>query len=56
MTDFSTLYQRYAGDVFRVALFLCGNRSDAEDIARAQTVIRARLLARSETTRRVRVG
>src|SRR5512144_312532 len=40
MTDFSTLYQRYAGDVFRFAFCLCGNRSDAEDIT-SETFVRA---------------
>jgi RNA polymerase sigma-70 factor, ECF subfamily len=32
MTDFSSLYQKYAQDVFRFAYFLSGNRADAEDI------------------------
>jgi RNA polymerase sigma-70 factor (ECF subfamily) len=40
MTDFRTLYQTYAGDIFRFALFLCGNRSDAEDIT-SETFVRA---------------
>jgi RNA polymerase sigma-70 factor, ECF subfamily len=40
MTDFGTLYQRYAADVFRFALCLCGNRSDAEDIT-SETFVRA---------------
>ncbi|MET0553053.1 MAG: sigma-70 family RNA polymerase sigma factor [Vicinamibacteria bacterium] len=40
MHDFETLYGRYGQDVFRFALYLCGNRADAEDIA-AETFARA---------------
>ncbi len=40
MTDFHQLYTRYAGDIYRFALFLCGNRMDAEDIT-AETFARA---------------
>lgn len=40
MTDFEALYQTYAQDVFRFALFLSGNRADAEDIA-SETFVRA---------------
>jgi RNA polymerase sigma-70 factor (ECF subfamily) len=40
MTDFEALYQKYAQDVFRFALFLSGNRADAEDIA-SETFVRA---------------
>ena len=40
MTDFHELYIRYAGDVYRFALFLCGNAAEAEDIA-AETFARA---------------
>jgi RNA polymerase sigma-70 factor, ECF subfamily len=40
MTDFEALYQKYAPDVFRFALFLSGNRADAEDIA-SETFVRA---------------
>jgi len=40
MTDFEALYQKYAQDVFRFALFLAGNRADAEDIA-SETFVRA---------------
>jgi RNA polymerase sigma-70 factor (ECF subfamily) len=40
MTEFQALYQKYAQDVFRFALFLCGNREDAEDIA-SETFVRA---------------
>ncbi|MEW5982754.1 MAG: sigma-70 family RNA polymerase sigma factor [Acidobacteriota bacterium] len=39
-TDFGSIYQRYAADVFRFALHLCGNRPDAEDIL-SETFIRA---------------
>jgi RNA polymerase sigma-70 factor (ECF subfamily) len=38
--DFGSLYERYSGDVFRFALYLTGNRADAEDIA-AETFARA---------------
>lgn len=40
MTDFSSLYETYAADVFRFALYLSGNRSDAEDIL-SETFVRA---------------
>jgi RNA polymerase sigma-70 factor, ECF subfamily len=40
MTDFSALYQKYAPDVFRFALYLCGNRAEAEDIT-SETFVRA---------------
>ncbi len=40
MTDFHTLYQRYSVDVFRFALYLSRNRSDAEDIT-SETFVRA---------------
>jgi RNA polymerase sigma-70 factor (ECF subfamily) len=40
MTDFEALYEKYARDVFRFALFLSGNRADAEDIA-SETFVRA---------------
>jgi RNA polymerase sigma-70 factor, ECF subfamily len=40
MTDFEALYEKYAGDVFRFAFFLSGNRADAEDIA-SETFVRA---------------
>ncbi len=40
MTDFSSLYEKYAQDVFRFALYLSGNRSDAEDIT-SETFVRA---------------
>jgi RNA polymerase sigma-70 factor, ECF subfamily len=32
MTDFQVLYEQYAGDVHRFALYLCGNPALAEDI------------------------
>lgn len=40
MTDFHELYSRYAGDIFRFALFLCGDAAEAEDIT-AETFTRA---------------
>jgi RNA polymerase sigma-70 factor, ECF subfamily len=40
MTDFSALYQKYARDVFRFALYLSGNRAEAEDIT-SETFVRA---------------
>jgi RNA polymerase sigma-70 factor (ECF subfamily) len=38
--DFAALYERHAPDVFRFALYLSGNKSDAEDIT-AETFVRA---------------
>ena len=40
MTSFSELYRRYAPDVFRFALYLSGERAEAEDIT-AETFVRA---------------
>ena len=40
MTDFGTLYTKYAPDVFRFAMYLSGNRSEAEDIT-SETFVRA---------------
>jgi RNA polymerase sigma-70 factor, ECF subfamily len=40
MTDFSTLYKKYAPEVFRFALYLSGERSRAEDIT-SETFVRA---------------
>jgi RNA polymerase sigma-70 factor (ECF subfamily) len=40
MTDFSTLYKKYAPDVFRFALYLSGDRSQAEDLT-SETFVRA---------------
>jgi len=40
MTDFSKLYKKYAPDVFRFALYLSGERSQAEDIT-SETFVRA---------------
>lgn len=40
MTDFSSLYKRYAPDVYRFALYLSGERGDAEDIT-SETFVRA---------------
>lgn len=39
MTEFSALYQKYAPDVFRFALYLSGNRAEAEDIT-SETFVR----------------
>lgn len=39
MSDFSDVYQRYAADVFHFALYLTGNRADAEDIT-SETFVR----------------
>ena len=39
MTDHADFYRRYATDVFRFALYLTGNRSDAEDIT-SETFVR----------------
>lgn len=38
--DFSALYERYAQDVLRFAIYLSGNRADAEEIAN-ETFVRA---------------
>jgi len=38
--DFHDLFTRYAGDIFRFALFLCGDKAEAEDIT-AETFARA---------------
>src|SRR6266567_8501347 len=40
MTDFTTLYKKYAPDVFRFAMYLSGNRGEAEDIT-SETFVRA---------------
>jgi len=40
MTDFTALYQKHAPEVFRFALYLSGNRSEAEDIT-SETFVRA---------------
>ena len=39
MTDFEQLYERYARDVYRFALYLSGNPAQAEDIA-SETFVR----------------
>jgi RNA polymerase sigma-70 factor (ECF subfamily) len=39
MSDFSELYRRHAPGVFRFALYLTGNRGDAEDIT-SETFVR----------------
>jgi RNA polymerase sigma-70 factor (ECF subfamily) len=38
--DFGGLYEKYAADVFRFALYLSGHRADAEEIA-SETFVRA---------------
>src|SRR5262245_19675788 len=38
--DFGAIYEKYAADVLRFALYLSGDRPDAEDIA-AETFVRA---------------
>lgn len=40
MTDFSALYKKYAPDVYRFALYLSGERGEAEDIT-SETFVRA---------------
>ena len=40
MLDFQTLYESYAGDVFRFAFWLAGEKTEAEDIT-SETFIRA---------------
>jgi RNA polymerase sigma-70 factor, ECF subfamily len=40
MIDFSSLYKKYAPDVFRFALYLSADRSQAEDIT-SETFVRA---------------
>jgi RNA polymerase sigma-70 factor (ECF subfamily) len=50
MSEFEALYERYAADIFRFALYLSGNRGDAEDIT-AETFARAWI-----ASDRIRVG
>lgn len=40
MTDFEALYTHYSRDIYRFALYLSGNRAEAEDIA-SETFARA---------------
>jgi len=40
MNDFHDLFTRYAGDIYRFALFLCADEAEAEDIT-AETFARA---------------
>lgn len=40
MTDFHALYIRYANDLYRFSLYLCGNAMEAEDLV-AETFARA---------------
>src|SRR5258705_1504961 len=39
LTPLHEIYQRHAADVFRYALFLCGNRAEAKDIT-SETFVR----------------
>ncbi len=39
MNDFHNLFTQYASDIFRFALFLCGDKAEAEDIT-AETFAR----------------
>ncbi len=48
MIDFTALYQSHAPELYRFALYLCGNRADAEDIT-SETFVRA--FAASDTIR-----
>src|SRR5439155_16517146 len=50
MTDFGGLYRRYWPDVFRFALYPCGNAADAEDLT-ADAFLRAWM-----STQPIRVG
>jgi RNA polymerase sigma-70 factor (ECF subfamily) len=40
MTDFEELYTHFSKDIYRFALYLCGNHAEAEDIA-SETFVRA---------------
>jgi RNA polymerase sigma factor (sigma-70 family) len=40
MTDFQEMYERHARDLYRFALYLCGNHAEAEDIV-SETFVRA---------------
>jgi len=40
MNNFHDIFNRYASDIYRFALFLCGDRAEAEDIT-AETFARA---------------
>ena len=40
MIDFEALYKHHARDIYRFALYLCGNHAEAEDIA-SETFVRA---------------
>ncbi len=40
MTAFQELYERHARDLYRFALYLCGNHAEAEDIV-SETFVRA---------------
>jgi RNA polymerase sigma-70 factor (ECF subfamily) len=53
MNDFALLYERYAPDVFRFAIYLCGNRADAEDIV-SETFVRVWTSAETVRTETVK--
>jgi len=53
MNDFAQLYEKYALDVFRFALYLCGNCADAEDIV-SETFVRVWTSAESVRTETVK--
>jgi RNA polymerase sigma-70 factor, ECF subfamily len=53
MNDFALLYEKYAPDVFRFALYLCGNRADAEDIV-SETFVRVWTSAETVRTETVK--
>jgi len=40
MTDFEALYAHYSRDLYRFALYLCGNHAEAEDIT-SESFVRA---------------
>jgi RNA polymerase sigma-70 factor, ECF subfamily len=53
MNDFALLYKKYAPDVFRFALYLCGNRAEAEDIV-SETFVRVWTSAETVRTETVK--
>ncbi|MEP6622526.1 MAG: RNA polymerase sigma factor [bacterium] len=40
VTEFAAIYRKYAPELFRFAMYLCGERADAEDIT-SETFVRA---------------
>ena len=53
MNDIGLLYEKYAPDVFRFALYLSGNRADAEDIV-SETFVRVWTSAETVRTETVK--